>query len=335
MSRSAPRRRPGAGGKRAPQPSIRRLLIADALRSWVPPTAAVAVLAVAMLLDTIELVPDGIAAAISVVAFLVLATFLAVGPLITDEHRDRIRPAVPVAVGAVAMALLAYPIVVRLLPGPPLRELALDATAKGAVVVAPQEASRIDFVVDAHLPLAADRRDRTLHYDVDLVDDAGAHDHVAGEVGDSWRMRRLGRRGSAPSHLEHLSASSAVDVGAGGLRVGDVTLTGESHATASALVYRRRTPPTALLYAATALLVLGALAFDLWWDPAAGSTTTMVTASACAAVLVFAAGGAGHPGIRDVIGAALVGTLVGTPAAGAAAWLARLVAPVPRTRRRA
>ena len=114
----------------------------------------------------------------------------------------------------------------------------------------------------------------------------------------------------------------------------DVTLTGEPRATVSAIVYRRRTPPSAVLYVGAALLALGALVFDLWWDPAAGSTTTMVTASACAAVLVFAAGGAGHPGIRDVIGAALVGTLVGATVGGATAWLARLVS-LPRSRRRA
>jgi len=335
MAPSAPRRRTGAAGKRAPQPSIRRLLIADALRSWVPPTAAIAVLAVAMLLDATELVPDGIAATISVVAVLVLAVFLAIAPLVADEHRGRVPPLVPVAAGAVATVLLAYPVIVRLLPGTPLREIALDAGAKGAAVVTPDEASRIDFVVDARLPLSTDRRDRTLHYDIDLVDDAGTHDHVSGEVGDSWRMRRLGRRGSAPSHFEHLSASSAVDVGSGGLRVADVTLTGEPHATASATVYHRRTPPTAVLYGGAALLVLGALVFDLWWDPAAGSTTTMATASACAAVLVFAAGSAGHPGIRDVIGAALVGTLVGVPIGSAAAWVGRLVSPFQRTRRRA
>ena len=46
------------------------------------------------------------------------------------------------------------------------------------------------------------------------------------------------------------------------------------------------------------------------------------------------AGGAGHPGIRDVIGAVLVGTLVGAPVGGAAAWLARLVS-LPGSRRRA
>ncbi len=335
MARSASRPRAGAAGKRAPQPSIRRLLIADALRSWLPPTIAIAVLALTMLLDAIELVPDGVAAAIAVVAFLVLAVFVAVAPVVADEHRGRLHPLVAIAAGAGAMVLLAYPLLVRLVPGAPLRELELDATARGAVLVSPDEASHVDVVVDGHLPLAADRRDRTLHYDLDLVDDAGTHEHVSGEVGDSWRMRRLGRRGSAPSHFEHLSASSAVDVGSGGLRVADVTLTGEPHATASATVYHRRTPPTAVLYGGAALLVLGALVFDLWWDPAAGSTTTMVTASACAAVLVFAAGGAGHPGIRDVIGAALVGTLVGAPVGGAAAWLGRLVSPFQRARRRA
>ena len=51
-------------------------------------------------------------------------------------------------------------------------------------------------------------------------------------------------------------------------------LSGTVFGFAYATIYRHRTPPTAVLYAGAAVLVLGALVFDLWWDPAAGSTTT-------------------------------------------------------------
>jgi hypothetical protein len=335
MRRTASRPRSGAGAARSRPPSIRRLLVTDALRSWVPPTAAVAVLAVTMLLDALELVPDGVAAVIAVVAFLVLGAFIVIAPLLADEHDGRVPPAVAVAGGMVAIVVLAYPFAVRLFPGAPLRQLPLTTAAKGALVATADQGSRVDVVVDAHLPLASDRRDRAVHYDVDLVDDGGVHEQLSGELGDSWRMRRLGRRGTAPSHFEHLSAMHVVDVGSGALHVADVTLTGDRGATAIATVYRDRTPPVAFLYAGAVLAVFGALVLDLWWDPSAGSTATMVTASACTAAIVFVAAGAGHPGIRDVIGAALVGAVVGVPAGTTAAWLGRVLAPSGRTRRRA
>ena len=331
MPKTASRPRSKSGASRPP--SIRRLLVADALRSWVPPTVAVAVLAVAMLADALELVPDGAAAVVAVLAFLVLAAYVAIAPLLADEHAGRVPPALAIGVGALAAAVIAYPFAMRLVAGTPLRQLPLTTASTGAVVATADEASRLAIVVDAHLPLASDRRDRSVQYGFDLVDDGGIHLSFAGELGDSWRMRRMGRRGSAPSHFEHLSTRHFVDAGGGTTRVAAVTLSGEPGATVTATVYRDRTPPDVALYAASVLMVLGALALDLWWDPAAGSTATMVAASACAAMLVFSASAAGHPGIRDVIGAALVGTVVGVPAGTAAGWLGRTIAPFGRTRR--
>ncbi len=335
MPKTAPRRRSGARTARARPSSIRRLLVADALRSWVPPTVAIVVLAVTMLLDALELVPDGAAAAIAVLALLVLGAFVATAPLLADEHDGRVAPWLVVAGATLWILVLAYPFATRLFRGEPLRQFPLSTVAKGELVASADQASRVDLVVDAHLPLASERRDRTVHYDVDLVDDAGTHERFEGELGDSWRMRRLGRRGSAPSHIEHLSAAHVVDVGTGATHVADVTLTGEQGVSAVATVYRDHVPPTPVLYGGAVLLALGALAFDLWWNPAVGVTATMVTLSACMAALVFSSTAGGHPGIRDVIGAALVGAVVGVPGAATAGWLARRIAPVGQARRRA
>jgi hypothetical protein len=244
---------------------------------------------------------------------------------------------VVVAVAVVGIALVGYPFATRLFPGEPLRQITLDGAARDAVVVPAGAASRVDVVVDGHLPLAADRRDRTLQYNIDLVDDAGAHEHVAGELGDSWRMRRLGRRGSAPSHIEHLSSEHTIDdAGRGVLRVADVTVSGEPKAAVVATVYGHRTPPALVLWAVAVALVLAALAVDLWWDPRATATATLVTATACTAALVFVTSGAGHPGIRNVIGATLAGAVIGVPAGALAAWIGRAFAlRIPGKARRA
>lgn len=331
------RSRSAGARARSHQSSLRRLLVADALRSWVPPTAAVVILALSMLLDSIGLVADRTAAAIAVVALLVLGAFVIVSRLLADDAEQEMSPALAVGLGVLWVALLTLPFEARLFPGTPLRQLPLDRTAKGAVLAAAGEGSRFDLVLDAHLPIASERRDRTVHYDLDVVDEAGTHARVAGELGDSWRMRRLGRRGSAPSHIEHLSAEHTIDdAGRGALRVADVTVTGEPATSVVATLYGHHTPPALVLYTAAVALVLGAVALDLWWDPRATATATLVTAGACAAALVFVGSGAGHPGIRDVIGATLAGAVIGVPAGAVAAWMGRtLVLRNPGKARRA
>ena len=337
MARSTPSRpRQGSRAARARQPSIEKLLIGDALRSWVPPTVSVVVLCVMMLLDAMELVPDRVAAAVGVVALLLLGAFLIVSPLLADDADTQVSPALAVAAGVLWIAILAYPFEARLFTGAPLGHVALDPSAKGSTIVPAGAASEADVVVEARLPLASDRRDRTVHYDVDLVDDGGAHARVEGELGDSWRMRRMGRRGTAPSHLEHLSESQVVAIGSGALHLADVTLVGEPGATAVATAYPHRLPPTAVLYGLAIVLCIGALTLDRWWNPRATATATMITTAACAAALVFATSGAGHPGVRDMIGAALVGAIAGVTIGTTAAWLVgRLVSRGGAARRAA
>ena len=105
-----------------------------------------------------------------------------------------------------------------------------------------------------------------------------------------------------------------------------MTVSGEPATAVVATLYGHRTPPALVLYVAAVALVLGAVALDLWWDPRATATATLVTAAACAAALVFVGSGAGHPGIRDVIGATLAGAVIGVPAGAVAAWMGRTFA---------
>ncbi|HEY2386014.1 MAG TPA: hypothetical protein VGK30_03555 [Candidatus Binatia bacterium] len=323
-----PASRPRQNAKTRPnQPSIRRLLVGDALRSWVLPTAAIVVLLVAMLLDTLELVPDPAAAAIGALALLVMTAALAVAPLLTEDVDARVRPATVALLALAWVVVLAYPFTARLFPGAALGRVVLDPAAAGSTLVPADAGSRADVVVDLHLPMASDRRDRTVHYDVDMVDGAGDHSRIDGELGDSWRTRSMGRRGSVPSHLEHLSASHVVEAGTGGLRLGGATLVGEPGATAAATAYPYRLPAMAVLYGLAIVLCAGALALDRWWDPRERPTVTIATTGAAAAALVFAGSGAGHPGMRDLIGVALVGAVVGFTLGSALAWLAGAVLP--------
>ena len=318
----------GASRPKSPptRPSIRRLLVADALTTWVVPTGTLTVLALAVLLNVLDLLATPTASATAVLSLLVLAVFFAAQPLLERDHAARDVPrAVIFVAGLLSIVVLYYPFHCRLFPGSALARIAVEPGASGTVLPLTDHGTRFDLVVDAHLPLASDRRDRLVHYDLDLVDDHGEHAHYAGELGDRWRTRRLGRRGTAPARVEHLSTLHVVNDPTGGnLRIGHVDVSGESGATLAGAVYAHRGPGPGILYAGAALLILAALAVDRWRDPHDTPTIAIVTATCAFAAIVFSASSAGHPGLRDVIGAGVLG-LIGLPVAALANRLARLV----------
>lgn len=306
--------------ERHPQ-RVNTLLLEEALTTWVPPALSVLLLAGAIVLDALGMIADAPAALTTVVALLLLGAFMVVSPLL-EVHHAKLRPAALAGVALVWISLYAWPFALRLYPGNPVAAAPLATGHAGEQIAV--GTGRFDLVLDAHLPPAADRQNRQLHYAVTLTDGAGAPHHLEGELGDRWQTRRLGRRGTAPVHLEHLSARYEVDNPAGdAFRVDDVAIAGVPNATLGATVYRHRVPPVAWLLVGGALLVVGALAFDLWIDPRRTPTAAFLTATATGAVLVFCSSAAGHAGLRQVFGAIIVGALAGVPATALVAWLAR------------
>jgi len=297
-------------------------ILLEALATWIPPTVSIALLAGAMVLDALGVITDASAALTTIVALLLLGAFMVVNPLLDSSFSVKIRPAILAGFALAWTAVYAWPFVLRLYPGNPLAIAALASDADGKpLAVGP---GRFDVVLDAHLPPAVDRQIRRLHYAIDLTDGAGAPHHLEGDLGDRWQTRRLGRRGTAPVRLEHLSARHEVDNPVGDtLRLDDVAIAGIPNATLEATVYRHRVPPVAWLLMGGALLVIGALAFDLWLDPRRMPSAAFLTATATGAVFVFCGSATGHVGLRQVFGAVIVGALAGVPATAVVAWLAR------------
>lgn len=308
--------------KRAVPPrNVNALLVEEAFATWLPPTVGVVLLAVATLLDALGAISEPIAALVAVVGLLVLGVSTALAPLLRDSDR----PLGPGALAALALGwilLFMTPFTLRLFPGAPVATTPLESALKNPVL--PIGEGRFDLVLDAHLPPAGERQTRQLHYALTLTDGAGQAQHYDGELGDRWQTRRLGRRGTAPVHLEHLSAMHEVEPPAGGtVRLDDVSVTGIPNATVAASFYHRRVPALAWLLGGGILLALAALAFDFWWDPEKTPTAALLTATATGAVVVFCSSAAGHPGIRQVFGSTIVGGIGGVPTVGIVAWLAR------------
>lgn len=306
--------------ERHPQ-RVNTLLIEEALATWVPPTISVLLLAGAIVLDALGMIADAPAALTTVIALLALGAFMVMSPLL-EGHPTKVRPAALAGIALVWVALYAWPFALRLYPGNPIAVAPLATSHAGEHIAV--GTGRFDLVLDAHLPPSSDRQNRQLHYALTLTDGAGAPHHLEGELGDRWQTRRLGRRGTAPVHLEHLSARYEVDNPAGeAFLFDDIAIAGVPDATLGATVYRHRVPPVSWLLVGGALLVVGALAFDYWADPRRTPTAAFLTATATGAVLVFCSSAAGHAGLRQVFGAVIVGAFAGIPATAFVAWLAR------------
>ena len=296
----------------------------EALANWLPPTVAVAALLGAALLNALDLIPGRVAAAIAVVALLATGAFGALAPRAPADAAPRsVPPALLLAAGTLWIAAFYYPFHCRLFPGEPLTTVRLDPDA--APMPLPTAGHRtLDLVLDAHLPMASAHVSRTLHYELDLVAENGERLLYQGELGDRWQTRRLGRRGTTQTHLEHLSTLHVIELPvAGALRLERVAVAGVPGSTLTATLAPHRAPAGRWLVGLGILASLGALAFDLWWDPRATPTAALVTATAAASMLVFTASGSGHPGLRDIAGAAVVGGAIGIPLATATAWIGR------------
>lgn len=303
--------------------TVDSLLVEEAIATWIPPTLGIALLAAGALLNALGMIAEPLAGMLAVGGLLLLGVFAVVAPLARDAH-PRLRPLALGGLALVWIGIFAVPFAARLFPGAPVATTPLDPQHAAATLAV--GAGNFDLVLDAHLPAAAEHQSRQLHYALTITDGAGQGHRYDGELGDQWQMRRLGRRGSAPVHLEHLSTTHAIDNSRGGeLRLNEVTLSGVPGATLVASIYRRRVPAAAWLVALGVVLVAAALAFDFWWDARRTPTAALLTATATGAALVFCSSAAGHPGLRQVFGSTIVGGMTGLPAAGIAAWVARRI----------
>lgn len=308
--------------QKRPQRSMQSFMLEEALSTWLLPTLGIVLLASGMLLDALGLLAESASALLVVFGLLILGVFGALGPLLGDDAAKKPPLAVLLSAAFGWIAIFSTPFVLRLYPGAPIATATLESQHTGNTFEV--GTGPVDLVVDAHLPMSSDRQNRQLYYALTLTDGAGTSRRYDGELGDRWQTRRLGRRGTAPVHLEHLSTSHEIESPAGGsLRLDDVTLSGVPNATLSGSFYRHRIPGAAWLITGGVLLGLGALLFDFATDPQRTPTTTLVTATATGAVLVFCSSAAGHPGLRQVLGSTIVGGIGGVPTAGLVAWLAR------------
>ena len=288
-------------------PPIVRVMVIDALKSWVIPALTVGACAVFWLSSSFDLLSDAATVRGIGGSLLVLVLFLSFQTyLFAEDSQHRILSFAFVIFWAVAMFASFYR---HDSPGPPLASGALRADGQALPVPG---GSRLSIVVEGQFNAAEGRANRSGRYRLELVPDGGPAQSLEGMFEDRFDQRRLGRRGSTTVEVQHTSERHVVDaIGFTGVKLRlseiDKSLTQELRVA----VYPAPNPWLFPLLGVAG--IVGALALEKWFD---GDGSALMGVSVSFFVVdQYLRWAPPHPQLKPLIGAILVGSFLGAPLA--------------------
>ena len=322
---TASRMRPPAGSKpRAASPNLTALLVFDALRTWVIPVVAGAVIVAAAALSGTGLVPVEGALATAIVAALVVLAYVGERPLLAADapRRDQL---IGLGLTAVWLAFCYIPFYTRIFPGAPLLDAVdVQANGNGLPLRIPAAGHRaIDLVLEGKLsPNPTGGAAAPVHYRLTL-EGAGTRQVLEGQFDDTLKTQRLGRRGTTVVHQSHSSELRVLaNPGREDLSISQLSLEPPTAPAVTVSAFAHPLPGPVILGIAVAALLAGVIAFDrLAAVAATDGALTLATAAVVGAAVIFWTSNAVHPDFRTLIGSAIFGGPVGF-AAGALLWWA-------------
>ncbi len=305
------------GGRRPAQTApLTRLIVFDALRTWVLPTVAVTIGLVIFVVYNVGLVEE--APAVTTVGSLALVVLLFFG------LRSFIEQPIGGALGAPLLLAFAalwgtttfYPFYRALNPGTPVFSARLNRNGAPVTLPLHGKPGHYSLIVAGHFLPAEGRQNRTATYRISVGRDSGATERVLdGAFSEEWRTQRIGmgRRASlVPVKSQTMQVLTAIDDPDGhDLTLALTELSPVAGDSVTVDVYTE-TVPRAVLIALGILTVAAALVVDAY-RPKGGSDGLMgtVTVATLAAVAIFRISSAAAPGFPQLVVAALVGTLAG------------------------
>lgn len=303
--RIAPPQRSGsAKGRDKQSPPIGRALVMEALESWVVPTAALTIAALFWLMSAIDVWPEPVAVVGIAAALLVVAMFAGLRQhLFAEDPRHR-HAALAFAVvwGAVLFAsFYRYNF-----PGSPLAAGVLRAGGDAIAVPAGLDA----VVADGHFVAQQSQGNRLGHYHLEVVADSSASVPIDGNFEDSFAHQRLGRRGSTTVEIQHTSQRHVVSVpSAARLRLTELDSSLDPELRVA--VYSASNPWIFPILGAVGIAL--ALVLEKWFD--GDGSATMAAGVTFFVVYEYLNYASPHPQLRSLIGAILIGGIIGAPLA--------------------
>lgn len=281
----------------------------EALETWVVPTLALTSAALFWLFSTLDVWPEAVAIVGIAASLLVLTLFAAFRHyFFAGEPRRR-----QAAIGfAVAWGLLLFTVFYRhIFPGDPL---ASGVLRPGGESVTVPSAGIYALVVDGQFIAAQGQGNRLGHYHLEILRDGEPPKAIEGAFEDSFAHQRLGRRGSTIVEVQHTSQRHVVGLD-GGAKVRLVSADPTLEPALRVSLYTATRPWVFPLLGG--LGVLAALALEKWLD--GDGSATMAASVTFFVVDQYVRWAAPHPQFRSLVGAILVGGIIGAPLA-ALAW---------------
>lgn len=323
-------RAPRSPGRKPTQSApLTKMIVLDALRTWVVPTVAAVVGLVVFVVYNIGVVPE--AAAVTIVGGVALLTVLFAGlrGLLDEIPNGRLSGVL--AVFALLFALSAfYPFYRTLNPGTPFFSTELK---RGAATTLPlhDKPGRYSVIVEGHFLPVEGQQNRSAPYSIALGHEGTTDRVLAGTFSQEWRSQRIGagRRSSIiPSLHQTTEVRDLIDDREG--RDLTMALTDLAPGVRDGVLVRlyAESVPEWLLIAAGVLTLAAAMLLDSWRPKGANEGLLgTLTAATLVSVVIFGRSSVSTPGFPQLIIAALVGTLVGA-IAGSLLW--RLAFPLKK-----
>jgi len=310
--------------------ALTRLVVMDALRTWLIPTVAAAAGFLIFVLYNVELLDESVAVtigggmALAVVLFFGLRGFL-------DEPVTPALAAILVAFAVLWGATSFYPFYRAVNPGTPFFRGELNRNGTPVAIPMQGRPGRYTAIVEGHFLPTAEHSDRTAQYSIAVGHDTSTEHVLEGTFSEQWGSQRIGagrRSMQVPVMRPRMQQLDTIDDPDGH----DLTarLTQLSPGVRDTVILRLYTEsiPQAVLIGLAVLTIAAALLIDTWRPKGASEgLLATLTVATVVSVVVFRGSAVAAPGFPQLIIAALVGTLVG---ALAASLLWRLTLPIRR-----
>ncbi len=296
----------------------------SAMSTWGIPTALGAIAAAAAAATSFEVVPPAAGLAIAVLALLALIAERALSATIGTAPGG---VTTVLAVGLVWVGLCYAPFHALFFPGTPLHEpFVLHADdASLPVAMSTGGYALLDVMLEGQLPANPSGGTAIpVEYAITFDDATSAKHVLAGRFDESLRTQRLGRRGTTTVIQAHHAERRLLENPArGDLKITGVSLDPAQGSTVTVTAYPHPLPPTIVLIVLGAALIAAAVAVETRVLATPDGTLTYATPAALAAALMLWTSNTVHPTVSNMIGAILLGALVGLPIGAVLWWIAR------------
>jgi hypothetical protein len=313
----------------AKQPSgarLRKMIVLDALRSWVFPTVAGVVMFVLYIVYSIELVDADIAVTVNGILALLVVLFFGLRAFLEDLPEGR-RLALLAGFVLLWCAATIFPFFRAVNPGTPLFTTELKHGAPPVTVPLHGKPGHYSLFVEGHFLPAQAHENRTATYQIALGHEGATDRLIEGAFSQQWGSQRIGsgRRSSLVPvmHESKLVVDELDDADGRDLTMQLKELSSGVRDSVTVRIYAPGVPNPVLI-ALGLLTVAAAVVVDTWREKGSSEgLMATLTVAALVGVAVFRNSSAASPGFPQLVMGGLVGAIGGALGGSVLSRLAR------------